>query len=169
MPATKIDPPCLESYILDVCGKKGLKVAQEVGDGATDENIEKKTKIKMAEIRATLNQLHEHGIVEYNREKNMANGWFTYTWKINPDRAMKNFLSAKKKEYEQLQQKATAEEGAMFYKCRKSCLKVPFDEAMEAQFKCPECNGKMKYASNQAELKELRDKISTVEKILSTP
>ncbi len=166
---TKQDPAMQQifSYALEVAGSEGAQVAQTLGDGATDEKIEKKTKMKVAEIRSVLNQLHEHGIVEYTREKNMTNGWFTYTWKINPDRAMRNFLTAKKREYEGLRSRAANEEGAQFYKCRKGCLRVPFDEAMEINFRCPECNGKMGFTANQGEMKAIEEKIGALEQILN--
>ncbi|MBI5226418.1 hypothetical protein HY994_04235 [Candidatus Micrarchaeota archaeon] len=158
------------SFAQEVSGERGFEVAQTLGDGATDEKIEKKTKgkLKVAEIRATLNQLHQHGIVEYTREKNMSNGWFTYTWKINPDRAMRNLLTAKKREHEKLCAKMATEEGAQFYKCRKACMKLAFEQAMELQFRCPECNGKMAYAQNQSDVKALEDKIGAIEQILSS-
>ncbi len=163
--------PLLEqiySFAQEVSGERGLHVAQTLGDGATDEKIEKKTKLKVAEIRSTLNQLHQHGIVEYTREKNMSNGWFTYTWKINPDRAMRNLLTAKKREHEKLRAKMASEETVLFYKCRKACMRLDFDKAMERQFRCPECNGKMAYAQNQGDVKMLEDKISAIEQILSS-
>ncbi|MBI2445758.1 hypothetical protein HYV43_05200 [Candidatus Micrarchaeota archaeon] len=163
--------PLLEqifSFAQEVSGDRGFQIAQTLGEGATDEKIEKKTKLKVAEIRATLNQLHQHGIVEYTREKNMSNGWFTYTWRINPDRAMRNFLTAKKREYEKLRNRMTSEETVLFYKCRKSCTKLDFDKAMEYGFRCPECNGKMAYAQNQGEVKMLEDKINALEQILTS-
>ena len=168
MLAPKKTHPHLKTFILEVSGKKGLQVAQIVGEGATDEKIEKKTngKYKMAEIRAILNQLHKHGIVEYVREKNLSNGWFTYTWQINPERATQNFLSAKRREYEDLHQKLSSEEGVLFYKCRNGCSKVAFDLAMETEFKCPDCNGKMKHADNRDELKEINQKLSALSQIL---
>jgi len=164
--------PVLEqiyTFAQEVSGDRGFQIAQTLGDGATDEKIEKKTKMKVAEIRATLNQLHQHGIVEYTREKNMSNGWFTYTWKINPDRAMRNLLTAKKREHEKLRARMASEESILFYKCRKSCTRLDFEKAMEHNFRCPECNGKMAYAQNQGDVKLLEEKINALEQILASP
>ena len=156
----------LREFISETTGKNGIRIIDSIGEGTTDERIEKKTKLKMAEIRNLLNQLHNHGIVEYTREKNLSNGWFTYTWKINMDRAMKNFLVAKKKQYQELRGKMTSEEGAMFYKCRKGCMRLAFDEAMESKFKCPTCNTKMNFTDNKDEIRRLDDKITGLEKIM---
>lgn len=153
-------------FIRNVVGMKGWKVASCIGEGATDEQIEKHTKIKMAEIRFLLNQLHNHGIVEYNREKNLQTGWFTYTWKLNADRAFKNFISMKKREYQDLRDKLSSEENTVFYQCGKKCRKMPFDNAMEGQFKCPKCEGKMNAVDNRREIEDCRKKLETNESIL---
>ena len=87
----------LQSFVEESIGENGLMVFKSVGDGATDELIENKTSLKLAEIRSLLNHLHSYGFVEYTREKNMQNGWFTYTWRLNSDRAMQNFLQIKKR------------------------------------------------------------------------
>src|SRR3989344_7241720 len=91
-------------FIKQVAGLKGMRIVKSIGDGATDDKIEDDTKLKIPEIRSLLNVLHNHGIVEYAREKNLQTGWFTYTWKVNADRAFKNFISRKKGEYVQIQQ-----------------------------------------------------------------
>lgn len=158
---------CIYDFVSNMSGKSGVRVLSCIGDGTTDEAIEKRTKLKMSEIRNILNQLHNHGIVEYTREKNLANGWFTYTWKVNMDRAMRNFLATKKHEYKQLRDLMSAEEGAMFYKCRKGCGRLDFDRAMELKFKCPTCKSKMNYANNRVELKRLDEKISALENVLA--
>ncbi len=158
----------INAYAMEIGGDRAVRIAQCLGDGATDEKIEKKTKLKVAEIRAVLNQLHQHGVVDYTREKNMENGWFTYTWRIDADRAMRNLLSAKKQQYQKLRDQMQSEEGTLFYKCRKSCLRMAFDDAMESDFRCPECKGQMRYANNNGELKGLEQKIGALEQILQT-
>ncbi len=169
MPAGKKTDDALHRvtpFIKTVVGMKGWKIASCVGDGATDEQIEKHTKIKMAEIRFLLNQLHNHGIVEYNREKNLQTGWFTYTWRLNADRAFKNFISMKRREYLDIRCRLSAEENTVFYQCGKKCRKMPFDTAMESQFKCPRCDGRMNAVNNQKEIEDCRRRLETTESIL---
>lgn len=171
MPARKEKPVSdgikrITPFVKGVSGLKGLKVVTSIGDGATDEQIEDKTNFKMAEIRALLNQLHEHGVVEYNREKNLQTGWFTYTWRVNPERAFKNFIGLKKREHAALHQQLTAEENTVFYQCKKTCRKMAFDIAMETQFKCPKCDGKMNAFDNKKEIESLRKQLEINETIL---
>ena len=155
----------LRQFISEVAGNEGIKIATCVGDGATDEKIEQKTSMKIAEVRSILNHLHSFGIVEYLREKNLSTGWFTYTWKLNSDRAIQNFLLKKKREHEGLRKKMAEEAGLMFYRCRKGCSRLPFDDAMDQRFRCPQCKSLMHFTSGRDELKKLEEKIRSLEKM----
>ncbi len=157
----------LKQFIGEVAGEQGMKIAACVGDGATDEKIEQKTSIKIAEVRSILNHLHSFGIVEYTREKNMSNGWFTYTWKLNPDRALQNFLMKKRKEHEEFSRRLSEEAGVAFYRCRRGCSRMTFENALEAKFRCPQCKSLMNSASGRDELRKLENRISALEKITS--
>jgi transcription factor E len=158
----------LHEFVLESIGNKGLQILLCTGDGCTDEIIEQRTKLKIAEIRSILNHLHSYGFVEYTREKNMQNGWFTYTWKTNLDRAMQNFLMIKRKEADRLKSAAESEEGAVIYRCNKGCAKYTFDIAMENKFKCPSCTKDLKYVDMKEELKKAEVRIKAIEKIITS-
>jgi transcription factor E len=158
----------LHEFVLESIGNKGLQILLSMGDGATDEIIEQKTKLRIAEIRSILNHLHSYGFVEYTREKNMQNGWFTYTWKVNNDRAMQNFVMIKRKEAERLRRAADSEDGAVIYRCGKGCTRIDFDSAMENKFKCPSCTKDLKFVDMKEELRKTEIKIKAIEKIIQT-
>ena len=157
----------LDDFVMDSIGEKGLAVLHSMGDGATDEIIEQQTQLKVAEIRSILNHLHSYGFVEYTREKNLQNGWFTYTWKLNRDRAMQNFLMMKRRECEKLRSTLSGGEGATIYGCRKGCTRAEFERALENKFKCLTCKNDMRTVDNKKELKHVEQKISALEKLLS--
>ncbi len=158
----------LKHFISEVAGEQGVRIANCIGDGTTDEKIEQRTNIKIAEVRSILNHLHSFGVVEYLREKNLSNGWFTYTWKLNPDRALQNFLSKKKRERDELKKRLAEEAGAVFYKCKKGCSRMPFENAFETKFRCPQCKSLMYFTSGRKELKKIEEKIRTLERIMDS-
>ena len=55
----------------------------------------------------------------------------------------------------------------MIYKCRKGCATLAFDAATEAAFRCPKCDSKLAWHDNAHELREIEQRIATIEKILS--
>lgn len=153
------------SFVSEIAGRRGAKIVDCIGDGATDETIEKNTGMKLSEIRSTLNNLHSYGVVEYVREKNLESGWFIYTWKLNHSRAMKNFLSQKQREYGDLKQKLT-KESTISFSCKQACLNLDFDEAMENEFKCPKCKKQMVEADPKKHLEELEQKITAIQSMM---
>lgn len=161
-----------EHYVSEIAGDSAVKIVRSIGDGATDEKIEQATKLKIAEIRSLLNVLHNHGIVEYTREKNMSSGWFTYTWKVNMNRAMINFLTSKRKECEEIRSKLWQNNGgdsALIYKCPKGCTqRMFFEDAAEHDFACPHCATKLKFSDGSKELRELEHKLTAIESILAS-
>ncbi len=157
----------LEAFIKEIAGKDGMYIIETIGDeGCTDEAIEQKTGIKIAEVRCILNHLHSYGVVEYRREKNMQNGWFTYTWNLNRERALSNYLSMKKREYDDLRARVAYAESACVYKCRKGCVRCEFDDAMENQFRCPKCKGMLRYENSEVDTRKIVERIKTMEKFI---
>jgi len=174
MPAAVRDPrndellKCLQPFVEEISGNKGLKIVECIGDGTTDERIEEQTSLKIAEIRSLLNHLHSYGVVEYTREKNLTSGWFTYTWKVNADRALQNFMAMKQREYTELKIQYSTAENACIYGCRNKCVKLAFDIAMEHEFRCPSCKGMLKEINVSDEMAELDKKISALKSIHSS-
>ena len=166
MPAKQQPNLLFNEYVKNVGGRKGRGIVDAIGEGATDEHIEKKTKYKMTEIRSLLNRLQNAGVVEYSRVKNMQSGWFTYTWRVNRTRATANYMLQLRKKYGELLRARETLEGAQVYKCPKGCAKIPFEEAMEAAFRCPKCEGKMRSVDSSIERRELEKQISAIDTIL---
>ena len=157
----------LEEFIHEIAGKDGLRIIDCMGDGCTDESIEQKTDLKIAEVRCILNHLHSYGIVEYKREKNMQNGWFTYTWSVNRERALSNYMQMKRREYDELRKRIAYAEGANIYKCKKNCANYEFDIAMENQFRCPKCKGMLRYEDGADGAKKIESRMKSIETMLS--
>lgn len=165
---TQGDVGYIDNFVREIAGDEGCKIISCIGRSeVTDERIEQSTKMKIAEIRSVLNHLHSYGLVEYKREKNMQTGWFTYTWRLNPNRALQNFITAKKREYETLKTKLAAGDCAQAYKCSKLCAPVEFEKAVENSFRCLGCRGKLNALDQEEELRRLEQKISTLTTITS--
>ena len=153
-------------YVKNVGGRKGRGIVDAIGDGATDEHIEKRTNYKMTEIRSLLNRLQDAGVVEYSRVKNMQSGWFTYTWRVNRTRATANYMTQLRRKYEELLRKRETLDGAQIYKCPRGCAKISFEEALEGAFRCPKCEGKMRFVDSSSERRELEKQIGAIDTIL---
>jgi len=168
VPPDSANGSLFEIFVKQLAGRPGIKIVRSLSSrGATDSEIEEETRLKLSEIRALLNLLHNYGVVEYTREKNMSSGWYTYTWKTNPNRTLQNLLLIRKRELSSLKDKISLEgENGIIYSCRQECTKLVFSDAAENNFSCPKCSSKLKGLDANQEIDKLVEKISALEKIV---
>jgi len=120
-------------------GENALEVIRSYPNGVSDEELSKKLKIKISDVRSTLNRMHGEGFVRYTRRKDSETGWYSYSWSINKKAIIEwvaKINDVKKKLYEDKTEK---------YYCKKCGLEslVGFTKAFDNEFKCQICNGKM--------------------------
>jgi len=113
-----------------------VNILSELNDYIGDEIISNKKNMKAPIIRKWLNLMHDKGIVEFNRRKDKKTGWFTYYWKIRPDKIVEFVISDINKEIEELEKKIE-EVKAHNFAC--DCKTWTYSEALESDFVCPEC------------------------------
>lgn len=145
--------------LVRICEKKGRPV--------TDEEIEKKLKLKITEIRAVLNRLHYRGIAAYYKKRNPKTGWYAYTWEIAPKRIAELVYEKQQDEIIRLEKKLEFEANYVIFSCKKLCKGHPFEVAAEYNFKCPECGETLNAQDNEKTSKELRKTIAQMKSELT--
>lgn len=133
-------------WLIEVGGENALEVLRALPMVSDDEGLAKKFKIKVSDVRTTLNKLHNEGMVAYVRNKNSETGWYSYTWMINEDR-IKRWVEEKYTE----QQSYAPQEGVVFYFCKNCGLEsaVRFEVAAELTFKCQNCNSALDFLDKE--------------------
>jgi transcription initiation factor TFIIE subunit alpha len=162
----------VQDFLRKVGGEPAINVAgiyERKGKHVTDEELAKKMKMKVTEVRTVLNRLHYRGIACYKKTKNKRNGWYNYTWEIKKKRIIELILENQKERMEKLEEKQHFGENYSFFICKKNCEPLPFEIAAEYQFKCPKCGETMDsfdYSKNletiNREIEELRKEITTL-------
>ncbi len=142
----------VRNLLVELAGEKALKVAGEMVEPLSDEDIARRAGIKISDIRAVLNKLHAAGIAAYDRTRN-DEGWYTYTWRMSVDGAMKVLETRKAQEKQNAQEKLCLESAVDFYKCP-NCYarvgtKLSFEQAVEAGFRCPDCSEMLRYVEKK--------------------
>ena len=157
----------VQEFLQNVGGNGAIGVAsfcEKKGRQVTDEELAKKMKLKVTEIRTVLNRLHYRGIACYKKTKNKRNGWYNYTWEIKKKRIVELILEEQKETIEKLEAKQTFGENYCFFSCKNSCEVVPFEIAAEFQFKCPECGQTMDSFDYTKHLEGINSQIGELKK-----
>ena len=165
-----------EQLLQTIAGDAAIKITkiyETKGKQITDEEIAKKIKLKVTEIRTILNRLHYRGIACYQKTKNSKTGWFSYTWEIKTKRILELLMEQHNERIEKLETKKNFEKNYILFSCQKKCDYIPFEIATEYLFKCPECGSTLGQIDNekrnaglQAELEILKKEREEIQKQL---
>jgi transcription initiation factor TFIIE subunit alpha len=164
----RLENPLVMEYLARNAGDGAHKIAKSIEKkGFTDEQISRRTKMQVNDIRAALNKLHNLGIITYSKEKAKNSNWYTYTWFLEKSRIGELIRGWYEAELDKLNEKLSFEQNYVFFKCVNGCEKLPFELAYEYDFKCPECGREMEQQDNAAEKVTIEKKIADIKKFLS--
>jgi transcription initiation factor TFIIE subunit alpha len=170
MPKKSITSLVLVKDLLDTIGGQDalelVKICEAKRKMATDEEISKKMKKKVTEVRAILNKLHYRGIANYQKSRNQKTGWYNYTWEIKRERIAEIIHEQQEENLEKLTQKKNLEADYSFFDCTKCNERAMFEIAAEYNFLFPSCGGNMTSAIYPTRQNEIVEKINRIEKEL---
>jgi len=159
----------LESVVREIGGDEAVKVAAllDPTEETTDEAIAAGAEMKLNAVRKVLYRLYDARLAEFRRIRDKSTGWFIYFWRLKPNRVEELVISRKKTVYRKLKSRLDYEEKYHFFKCDQDyCPRYTFDEAMENNFRCPECNGELRAFDNSDIVKKLNVKVKELRKSL---
>jgi transcription initiation factor TFIIE subunit alpha len=168
MPAKSITNLVLVKDFLDTVGGPDAvtltKLCENKRTRVTDEELSKKMKMKVTEVRTILNRLHYRGIACYEKTRNQKTGWYNYTWEIRKDKIAELIIEQQAEIMNKLTQKRDLVADHGLFDCTKCDERAPFELAVEANFICPSCGSTMNSANDPKKIKEIEKRIETIEK-----
>lgn len=139
--------------LIGIGGENALAIVRSFYGNHSDEEIAKKLKIKISDVRATLNRLHNEGLVNYIREKDSETGWYSYSWSLNHTR-MERWATS-----QVMKLSAIAGNGVDYYFCP-SCGAssiTNFESAADMDFRCERCNRLLEFI-DERKMTELHER-----------
>jgi transcription initiation factor TFIIE subunit alpha len=150
-----------------LCGEDAVKVVKVLlnESEAVDELIAEKTSMRLNQVRRILYDLLDKHIVTYRREVDEEKGYFLYFWSLNKEGLREIVRERKRLVLNRLRERLQYEEQKVFFICPNGCGdRVPFEKAMDQQFKCLQCGAMLQSFDNQRMIEKLRAKIEALEK-----
>ncbi len=164
----KLSNALIEDVITEVAGKDVvplvlvLKNKKNVSEFKLAELIKK-------EINATRNmlyRLYDYNLVSFTRKKDKKKGWYIYYWTFDLKRARYLITNLKEKKLVNLKKKLAKEQQGQFFSCESKCIRLDFDQAMNFEFKCPECGQLISEEDMTKEIEKIELEIVELEKEL---
>jgi len=155
-------------------------ISELVGDDVLDvvKRIKNKENVSEVEIvnalgkdinqtRNALYKLYENNLVSFTRKKDKIKGWYIYYWTFNEDKIPNLVDTSNKERLEKLKSRLARERNNQFFKCNNRCIRLDFDQALEFEFRCPECGDLLEYDDNSEKIKDIEKDIDRLEKYFS--
>ncbi len=137
----------VRQLLIDAGGEHTLDIVKAFSKELSDDDLAKKLKIKISDVRATLNKLHNIGVVQYNRYKDSETGWFSYFWSLNMEKT-RGWVD------EQLRMDSAPSDisSSEYYFCPKCGTEsvYEFAAASDYSFRCPLCNRALEFVDEDA-------------------
>ncbi len=145
----------IRQMLIEVGGENALSIIKNFYGNHSDDELAKKLKLKISDVRATLNKLHNEGLVNYVREKDNETGWYSYSWSLNMIRIEK-WVDNQKGRLGGL----GADENELYFcpSCGESSI-VDFENASDMQFRCERCNKMLEFLDSEKITQLLEKKI----------
>ncbi len=130
----------IRQMLIRVGGENAIAIIRNFEGMRSDEEFVKDLKLKISDVRSTLNKLHNEGLVSYMRKKDSETGWYSYSWKLNIEK-MKKWAEEQK---QRLIREQTEKEQYYCPACGASSI-LDFESAVELSFKCTGCDGMLEF------------------------
>lgn len=159
----------IDDVIIQVAGQdvvplvNALKNKKNVSEFKLAETI----KQEVNTTRNMLYRLYNANLVSFIRKKDKKKGWYIYYWTFDMKRVRYLVYELKNKRLKKLKERLEREKSEHFFLCDNKCIRLDFDQAMNFEFKCPECGQIIHQEDNKELIEKIEKEIVELEKELS--
>ena len=160
------DAAYVKEFLAELGGVKSIDLvsALEKRKEVDEFKLAELLRIEVKAVRKILYRLYEKKVVSFRKTRDEEKGWYTYIWKLEPNKIHDLMNGRKTQAVNSLRDKLERETQNQFFKCANGCMRIPFEKAFELSFVCPECGSKLDAFDNDAIVKQLKQYIEQVEK-----
>ncbi|MDO8556811.1 MAG: hypothetical protein Q7R96_06605 [Nanoarchaeota archaeon] len=132
-------------------------------ENVSEFKLAEKLNITVNQVRSILYRLQEKNLVQFTRKKDKKKGWYVYFWTLDMKETRALFLKVRKKQLEYHQQQLGLEQAGSFFSCKSKCCRIPFEQALEVQFRCGECGELLNQEQNPKIQDQLKKQIEQLQ------
>jgi len=154
----------IRSIITDLVGINAVPVVEQLQKrkNVSEFTIAEKLTLSINQFRHIIYKLDTFNLVSSTRKKDKQKGWYVYYWSFHPGRLEKLYWDLKRKKLHKLKKRLESEKTITYYFCPNKDVRVSLTEAMELEFRCPEC-GKLLQEDRSNITKKLEKEILEIE------
>src|SRR3989344_15270 len=157
----KLSNKAIEILVTEIAGKDTLALVVLIKNKqhVSEFKIADKLKISVNQVRNMLYKLIDYNMVSFIRKKDKKKGWYIYYWTFNEARALEIFDRLLNLKIEKLNKMMELEQKEQYYSCQEDKTRFNQVEAMEHEFKCPECGQILKLEDNTQMITKIKKRL----------
>ncbi|MCK5107581.1 MAG: hypothetical protein KAQ83_02550 [Nanoarchaeota archaeon] len=156
----------LINYVVkNVAGEEAILIVDYIKgkSNISEFEIAEELEIDIKIVRILLYRLFNQNLVSSTRKKDKQKGWYIYYWTLNKEQIKYLFDNIQNDKLGRLKDRLKREQNTIFYVCENKCIRLNFDQAINFEFKCPECGCLMEQEDNAPKIKKLESEIKVLE------
>lgn len=156
----------IKDFLVEKIGDEGLILIELLFKGnkyVSEFTLAERSAIYVNTVRSLLYKLYENKIVSYSRKREKTRGWYIYSWKFNPEKLVSFLMKKIESESNSLKTMLNEQSKDEYFYCKECQVKLPFAEAMEYNFSCPNCFKQMELTSPSKENKDVEKRINELD------
>ncbi len=163
---SKISDKEIEQSIKTIIGEDTIPILSllKKRKNISEFKIAEKLNLPINTIRNIIYKMDTYNLLSSTRKKDKKKGWYIYYWTFHPEKAKSFIFLIKQKKLKRLKEELKKEQGNIFFICHDECTKLNIEDAMEIQYKCPECGKLMQQEDTQKKIKNLKKEVEDLEK-----
>jgi transcription initiation factor TFIIE subunit alpha len=165
----KLTDKRVEEILSEAVGADVLKIVRFLKGkrDVSEFNVSLKLKMDIQEVRNILYRLHNNNLVAYKRKKDNKKGWYVSYWTFNKSRVKELLKKINTEKLEKFRERLNVESRNLnsFFMCPKTCTRMDFHNAINYNFRCPECGSLMQQQDNVKTISFLKEKIREIEAV----
>ncbi len=157
----KLLDDAMDDLIREMIGEDAVSLINLIKkkSNVSEFKIAEKLDLGINQVRNSLYKLHAHNLIDSIRKKDKKKGWYIYYWTFNLDRAYELLVENIKKKIENFKKSISILEREKFFFCDNDSITFSFENAMEHNFKCPECGEVLTQKENKKEIDKKKNQI----------
>ena len=168
----------IKELVLELAGEETVPLVDSLWEkeNVSEFKLSDDLKLHINYVRSLLYRLSTHNLLRSIRKKDRQKGWYIYYWTLNVRHAQYLVLNKKNHRLNELKDILSHNKSIETYICPNECVVYNLEEAMEHEFKCPECESILKAHSKthkaeevEAEIKSLEEEITELNKPIVMP
>ncbi len=121
--------------------------------------IADKLKVSVNKVRNMLYRLDAYSLVDSARKKDKKKGWYVYYWTLDLIKLRDLAVRIKKNKINLMKERIVKEEQVEFFICPDKHIRISLENAMEYNFRCPECDLQLQREDNTKVINSLKKQI----------